>query len=103
MNHRSTAGWRRQGSARSPPSPSCSRKRLPASPTPPSSPLPSDPGRSPVARESRPAPEPVAADELIETLDAMPHRETIDDLDALLAALPPEIVAAVRSLPEVEA
>ena len=30
------------------------------------------------------------------------RRETIDDLDALLAALPPEIVAAVRALPEVE-
>ena len=30
------------------------------------------------------------------------RRETIDDLDALLAALPPEIVAAVRALPDVE-
>jgi stage III sporulation protein SpoIIIAA len=28
--------------------------------------------------------------------------ETIDDLDALLAALPPEIVAAIHALPEVE-
>src|SRR3954451_9949099 len=102
MNRRSTVGWRRPGSARSPPSPSCSRKRLPASPTRPSSPLPSDPGRSPVVRESRQAPEPVPTDELVQTLDSLPHRETIDDLDALLAALPPEIVAAVRSLPEVE-
>jgi len=31
------------------------------------------------------------------------RRETIDDLDALLAALPPEIVAAVHALDEVEA
>ena len=31
-----------------------------------------------------------------------PHRETIDDLDVLLAALPPEIVAAVNALPERE-
>ena len=31
-----------------------------------------------------------------------PRRETIDDLDALLASLPPEIVAAVKALPEVE-
>ncbi|MEK6721790.1 MAG: R3H domain-containing nucleic acid-binding protein [Chloroflexota bacterium] len=31
-----------------------------------------------------------------------PRRESIDDLDALLASLPPEIVAAVRALPEVE-
>ena len=30
------------------------------------------------------------------------ERETIDDLDALLAALPPEIVAAVHALPERE-
>jgi stage III sporulation protein SpoIIIAA len=38
------------------------------------------------------APEPVPA----------PRRETIDDLDALLGALPPEIVAAIHRLPEVE-
>jgi len=31
-----------------------------------------------------------------------PHRETIDDLDVLLAALPPEIVAAVNTLPDRE-
>ena len=31
-----------------------------------------------------------------------PHRETIDDLDVLLAALPPEIVAAVNALPDRE-
>ena len=31
-----------------------------------------------------------------------PRHESIDDLDALLAALPPEIVAAVRALPQVE-
>ncbi|GAC1671123.1 MAG: hypothetical protein NVS9B8_14200 [Candidatus Limnocylindrales bacterium] len=31
------------------------------------------------------------------------RRESIDDLDALLAALPPEIVAAVHALPEKEA
>ena len=31
-----------------------------------------------------------------------PHRETIDDLDVLLAALPPEIVAAVNVLPDRE-
>ncbi len=31
-----------------------------------------------------------------------PHRETIDDLDVLFAALPPEIVAAVNALPERE-
>jgi stage III sporulation protein SpoIIIAA len=31
------------------------------------------------------------------------RRETIDDLDALLAALPPEIVAAIHALPEREA
>ncbi len=31
-----------------------------------------------------------------------PRRESIDDLDALLTALPPEIVAAVRALPDVE-
>ena len=55
-----------------------------------------------MARESRKAPEAVPADELVQTLDVLPHRETIDDLDALLGALPPEIVAAVRSLPEVE-
>ena len=30
------------------------------------------------------------------------HRETIDDLDVLLAALPPEIVAAVNTLPDRE-
>ncbi len=35
--------------------------------------------------------------------DRMPgERETIDDLDALLAALPPEIVAAVHALPDRE-
>ena len=31
------------------------------------------------------------------------RRETIDDLDALLSSLPPEIVAAIHALPEVEA
>jgi len=31
------------------------------------------------------------------------HRETIDDIDALLAALPPEIVAAIHALPDQEA
>ncbi len=31
-----------------------------------------------------------------------PHRETIDDLDVLLAALPPEIIAAVNALPDRE-
>ena len=31
-----------------------------------------------------------------------PRRETIDDLDALLAALPPEIVGAVHALPDRE-
>jgi len=36
-------------------------------------------------------------------LDRIPgERETIDDLDALLAALPPEIVAAVHALPDAE-
>ena len=30
------------------------------------------------------------------------HGESIDDLDALLAALPPEIVAAVHALPDKE-
>ncbi len=32
----------------------------------------------------------------------IPRRESIDDLDALLASLPPEIVTAVRALPELE-
>ena len=31
------------------------------------------------------------------------RRESIDDLDALLSSLPPEIVAAVHALPEKEA
>ena len=31
-----------------------------------------------------------------------PRHESIDDLDALLASLPPEIVAAVRALPQIE-
>jgi stage III sporulation protein SpoIIIAA len=38
----------------------------------------------------------VAPEERIE------RRETIDDLDALLSSLPPEIVAAIHALPEVE-
>ena len=32
----------------------------------------------------------------------MADRETIDDLDALLGALPPEIVAAIHALPDQE-
>jgi stage III sporulation protein SpoIIIAA len=55
-----------------------------------------------VAREPRQAPDPGPAAELVHTADPVGRRETIDDLDALLAALPPEIVAAVRALPEVE-
>ncbi|HEY2915921.1 MAG TPA: hypothetical protein VGI98_01785, partial [Candidatus Limnocylindrales bacterium] len=46
------------------------------------------------------APEPVP--EVTRPLPEPGRRETIDDLDALLAALPPEIVAAVRALPDVE-
>jgi stage III sporulation protein SpoIIIAA len=46
------------------------------------------------------APDPIP---VTSTLRGEPgRRETIDDLDALLAALPPEIVAAVRALPDVE-
>src|SRR5437764_12930513 len=100
MNRRSTGVSRTPASVRSPWSRCCSRRPLPASPTQRSSPQPSDRGRSPVA------PEPLRAAESDITGEsapaAIPHRETIDDLDALLSALPPEIVAAIHRLPEVE-
>jgi hypothetical protein len=50
-----------------------------------------------VARE--PSPD-IDRSELVS--DPVVHRETIDDIDALLHALPPEIVAAIHALPERE-
>ena len=46
--------------------------------------------------------EAIAADASVGEVAAPAHFETIDDLDALLGALPPEIVAAVRRLPDQE-
>jgi stage III sporulation protein SpoIIIAA len=50
-----------------------------------------------VAPEPRPA---VDRSELVS--GPVAHRETIDDIDALLHALPPEIVAAIHALPDRE-
>jgi len=50
-----------------------------------------------VAPEPRPAPD---RSELVS--GPVAHRETIDDIDALLDALPPEIVAAIHGLPDRE-
>src|SRR2546423_249714 len=97
MKRRSTAVSRRPGSARSPWSRCCSRRPLPASPTPRSSQPSPARGRSPVAPE--PVPEPVAEPIASEPIA---RRETIDDIDALLHALPPEIVAAIHALPDRE-
>jgi len=54
-----------------------------------------------VAPEPRPArvEDPI---ETLETIEPVAHRETIDDIDALLHALPPEIVAAIHALPDRE-
>ncbi|HEY6012653.1 MAG TPA: hypothetical protein VIU37_01550, partial [Candidatus Limnocylindrales bacterium] len=49
-----------------------------------------------------PEPRPARASKPSAAEAAPAHFETIDDLDALLAALPPEIVAAVRRLPDQE-
>ena len=50
-----------------------------------------------MAPEPRPAPD---RSELVS--GPVAHRETIDDIDALLDALPPEIVAAIHGLPDRE-
>src|SRR2546423_6531730 len=101
MNRRSTGASRMPASARSPWSHCCSRKPLPASPIQRSFPQPSDRGRSPVAPESLRAEESATAGDSLAP-GAVARRETTDDLDALLSALPPEIVAAIHRLPEVE-
>ena len=82
-NHPSIADWKKRGSIRSPLSRCSWKETLVASP-------------------NRPSCRPASAKEAI-VGSADHRRESIDDLSALFASLPPEIVDAVHALPDKEA